>query len=271
VKTNLRGKILRMNGNGSIPKDNPFGTRIWSFGHRNSFGFTFDPKTGRLWETENGPECNDEINLIVKGGNFGWGPNENCNGTAPQDTNNSGPKPRHLPKTYFQSPIAITGAAFCIGCGLGASVNGDLVFGDWNTGSIRAVNLNATRRGFSAAQRILIGTGSNGRHVDRDGAEPPHLLQRAERDLPARRRLNATFGGSRVRKRSGTLLVRGERPSPDGCSQGGLAVNIGRPKRIIEIEPATVPLPEPQMPMPEPGPAPVEPMPLELPVEPPGP
>ncbi len=52
--------------------------------------------------------------------------------------------------------------------------------------------------------------------------------------------------------------------------QGGLAVNIGRPKRIIEIEPATVPLPEPQMPMPEPGPAPVEPMPFELPVEPPG-
>ena len=52
--------------------------------------------------------------------------------------------------------------------------------------------------------------------------------------------------------------------------QGGLAVNIGRPKRIIEIEPATVPLPEPQMPMPEPGSEPVEPMPLELPVEPPG-
>jgi hypothetical protein len=41
-------------------------------------------------------------------------------------------------------------------------VNGDLVFGDWNTGSIRAVNLNVTRTGFSAAQRILIGTGSNG-------------------------------------------------------------------------------------------------------------
>jgi len=52
--------------------------------------------------------------------------------------------------------------------------------------------------------------------------------------------------------------------------QGGLAVNIGRPKRIIEIEPATIPLPEPQMPMPEPGPAPVEPMPLEIPAEPPG-
>ena len=60
-----------------------------------------------------------------------------------------------------------------------------------------------------------------------------------------------------------------ERPAP-GAS-GRFAVNIGRPKRIIEIEPATVPLPEPLMPMPEPGPAPAEPMPVEVPAEPPGP
>jgi hypothetical protein len=50
-----------------------------------------------------------------------------------------------------------------------------------------------------------------------------------------------------------------------------LVVNIGRPKRIIEIEPATMPLPEPAMPMPEPGHAPAEPMPAEVPAEPPGP
>src|SRR5439155_14861929 len=100
-------------------------------------------------------------------------------------------------------------------------------------------------------------------------AEPPHLLQRTQRDLPARSRLNGTFGGSRVRKRSGTLLHQGGASVPRRM-QGGLAVNIGRPKRIIEIEPATIPLPDPQMPMPEPGPAPVEPMPLEVPVEPPG-
>jgi glucose/arabinose dehydrogenase len=162
VKTNLRGKILRMNGNGSIPKDNPFGTRIWSFGHRNSFGFTFDPKTGRLWETENGPECNDEINLIVKGGNFGWGPNETCSGAAPQDTNNSGPRPRHLPKIYFASTVAPTGAAFCNRCGLGPALNGDLVFGDYNTHSMRAVNMNAARTGFSAAPRILVSTSTGG-------------------------------------------------------------------------------------------------------------
>jgi glucose/arabinose dehydrogenase len=161
-KSNLRGKILRINPDGSIPKGNPFGTRIWSYGHRNSIGFAFDPKTHRLWETENGPECNDEINLIVKGGNFGWGPSETCSGAAPQDTNNSGPLPRHLPKTYFASTIAPTGAGFCIRCGLGPALNGDLVFGDYNTHSMRAVNMNAARTGFSAAPRILVSTSTGG-------------------------------------------------------------------------------------------------------------
>jgi glucose/arabinose dehydrogenase len=163
LTSNLRGKILRLDRDGTGAAGNPHG-RIWSFGHRNSFGFTFDPKTGRLWETENGPECNDEINLIVKGGNFGWGPNETCGGSAPQDTNNSGPTPRHLPKTYFAGTIGITGAAFCISCGLGAGLNGDLVFGDVNTSSLRAVNMNATRTGFSAAPRILLATGTGGVH-----------------------------------------------------------------------------------------------------------
>src|SRR5207244_11923499 len=63
-----------------------------------------------------GPECNDEVNRIVKGGNFGWGPNENCNGTSPQDTNNSGPTPRILPKRWYTPTIAPTGAVFCNKC-----------------------------------------------------------------------------------------------------------------------------------------------------------
>ena len=155
LTANLRGKILRLDRDGTAARGNPRG-RIWSFGHRNSFGFTFDPRTGRLWETENGPNCNDEINLIVKGGNFGWGVNENCSGAAPADTNNSGPTPRHLPKTYFANPIGITGAAFCNWCGLGSGINGDLVFGDVNTGSIRAINMNATRTGFSTGPRVLL-------------------------------------------------------------------------------------------------------------------
>jgi aldose sugar dehydrogenase len=75
---NLRGKLLRLNDNGNPAQGNPFegtsGARaeIYSFGHRNSFGFTFHPTTGDLWQTENGPEGNDEINHIIAGGNYGW-------------------------------------------------------------------------------------------------------------------------------------------------------------------------------------------------------
>ncbi len=155
LSSNLRGKILRLDTDGTAAAGNPYG-RIWSFGHRNSFGFAFDPRTDRLWESENGPECTDEINRIVKGGNFGWGPKETCATTKPQGTNNSGPSPRLSPKAFFASTIGITGAAFCNGCGLGTGVNGDLVFGDVNTGSIRAVSMNATRTGFASSPRVLL-------------------------------------------------------------------------------------------------------------------
>jgi glucose/arabinose dehydrogenase len=126
----VRGKILRLKPDGSVPVSNPIpGNPLWSFGHRNSIGLAFDPMSGNLWETENGPECNDEINLISKGGNFSWGPSESCSGASPGDTNQDGPLPRILPQAWFTSTIAITGAAFCDGCGLGAALEGDLIFG----------------------------------------------------------------------------------------------------------------------------------------------
>ncbi len=151
---NLRGKILRLDPDGTGAKGNPFGSRIWSYGHRNSYGFTFDPATHRLWETENGPECTDEINLVVKGANFGWGPKESCSLAKPAGTNNSGPKPRHLPKRFFPSTIGITGDAFCHRCGIG-SLDGQLVFGDVNAGRLRAIHLNAARTGFSSKPRVI--------------------------------------------------------------------------------------------------------------------
>lgn len=77
--TSLNGKILRLNPDGSTPSDNPFisnadpnAKKVFSFGHRNSFGFSFHSHTGHLWQTENGPGDNDEINRIVAGGNYGW-------------------------------------------------------------------------------------------------------------------------------------------------------------------------------------------------------
>ena len=148
---NLRGKILRVNPNGSIPATNPFGNRIWAYGIRNSFGFTFDPQTDRLWESENGPECNDEINRIVRGGNFAWGPRQNC-----PHTNNSGPRPRIGPRFTFVDTKGLTGAAFCQGCGLGPGYAGDLLVGAVNDGIIRRFDLNGRRKGVDGGQRIVL-------------------------------------------------------------------------------------------------------------------
>ena len=93
---NLRGKILRVNPDGSIPATNPFGTRIWAYGIRNSIGFAFDPRNGRLWESENGPSCNDEVNRIVKGGNHGWGPNAELPEHQQQRTDPEDPAEVHV-------------------------------------------------------------------------------------------------------------------------------------------------------------------------------
>lgn len=74
-KNSLGGKILRLNDDGTIPADNPFGTEIYSFGHRNPQGLAWDD-TGNLWETEHGrsgiTSGLDEINLIKAGENYGW-------------------------------------------------------------------------------------------------------------------------------------------------------------------------------------------------------
>ncbi len=75
----LGGKILRITPEGGIPEDNPFkGSPIYSYGHRNPQGLSWQPQTGDLFESEHGPTgefslfANDEINVITKGGNYGW-------------------------------------------------------------------------------------------------------------------------------------------------------------------------------------------------------
>ena len=71
----LAGKILRIGDDGSIPEDNPFENKVWSYGHRNPQGLAWDNQ-GRLWVAEHGPSGPqtgfDEVNLIEMGGNFGW-------------------------------------------------------------------------------------------------------------------------------------------------------------------------------------------------------
>ena len=72
------GKIIRIRPDGSVPPDNPFVKtpgalpEIWAYGIRNSEGLSFNPADGKLWEQEHGPKGGDEINIIQKGGNYGW-------------------------------------------------------------------------------------------------------------------------------------------------------------------------------------------------------
>ncbi|HEY6509573.1 MAG TPA: PQQ-dependent sugar dehydrogenase [Vicinamibacterales bacterium] len=73
-----KGKVLRLKDDGTVPPDNPFVGRagfkpeIFSYGHRNSLGLIVHPVTGQLWNSENGPNGGDEINIVQAGRNYGW-------------------------------------------------------------------------------------------------------------------------------------------------------------------------------------------------------
>jgi glucose/arabinose dehydrogenase len=113
----LSGKILRLNPDGTPPADNPFGNYVWSYGHRNPQGLAFDA-SGRLWEQEFG-DSQDETNLIIKGGNYGW---PNCEGVISRAGTGCATAGYVAPKYTYRnteascSGIAIVGNALYIGC-----------------------------------------------------------------------------------------------------------------------------------------------------------
>ena len=119
----LMGKVLRINTDGTVPKDNPFVGRqnarpeIFALGIRDDQGLAFHPRTGRLWASEHGPRGGDEINVIQKGKNYGFpviGYGHDYNGQAINHDRTS--QPGMEQPVYFWTPdIAPGGITFYSG------------------------------------------------------------------------------------------------------------------------------------------------------------
>jgi glucose/arabinose dehydrogenase len=127
------GKVLRLNEDGSTPEDNPFVGRpgykpeIYALGIRNTIGLTVHPETGELWQTDNGPQGGDEINIIRRGLNYGWplvtygrayttDPDGIRSGLPPPNVQAPTSAPgMEEPVTFYKPSIAISGMAFYTG------------------------------------------------------------------------------------------------------------------------------------------------------------
>jgi glucose/arabinose dehydrogenase len=177
------GGILRVKQDGTpvgsiIGSGHPV-NKYFAYGIRNSFGLDFDPVTKRLWDTENGPNSNDEINMVDPGFNSGW---EDIMGYAPSgfDFNklaNFGGKGKYSnPEFVWTQVVAPTALKFFSSSKLGTKYQNDLFVADYNKGRIYDFNLNSGRSGFSLSgvladrnantdselQQIIFGEGFGG-------------------------------------------------------------------------------------------------------------
>lgn len=136
------GKILRLNDDGSIPKDNPLVKNskalpeIYSYGHRFTLGLTTHPQTGALWQSENGPNGGDEINVIKAGTDYGWPKvsyGRDYNG--PWHNGTSHHNNFTAPLVYWMPSIAVSGLAFYTGDKL-TKWQGNIFVGSLRTGEV---------------------------------------------------------------------------------------------------------------------------------------
>ena len=138
----LGGKVLRVRDDGSVPNDNPFvgkqGYRpeIYTLGHRNSLGLALHPTTGELWQSENGPNGGDELNVIRAGKNYGW-PLVSYGRTYPGPWQAKLPTSEGFepPAVYWTPAIAVSGFTFYTGDKL-PLWKGDMFVGGLRTGEI---------------------------------------------------------------------------------------------------------------------------------------
>jgi aldose sugar dehydrogenase len=136
------GKVLRLRPSGAIPRGNPFskpGSRnpVWTYGHRNPFGLTREPGGRLLVESENGPECDDELNLIVRGRNYGWGNGYGC-GTRGVGPDPKAPLVRWTPTIVPTDPWWYRGRL--------KALSGSVYMGDFSSGRLHRFRLDSSGR-----------------------------------------------------------------------------------------------------------------------------
>jgi glucose/arabinose dehydrogenase len=153
------GGIYRLNPDGSVPATNPFYSsanpdfRQWfSYGVRNSYGIAVDPLTGNIWDTENGPESYDEINLVSAGSNSGWTKIMGPDSRDPENVSDLVSLPGSFysdPEFSFLTPVAVTGIAFLANSSWGPGYQDAVLVGSNNFDEVYLLRLNANRTGFA--------------------------------------------------------------------------------------------------------------------------
>jgi aldose sugar dehydrogenase len=175
LRVTQRGNTV---GNGILGSTDPL-NKYFAYGVRNSFGIDFDPVTGRLWDTENGPESNDEINLVEPGFNSGWAA---IMGMAPDEVSidnlvSFGGRGSYSdPEFVWTKSVAPTAIEFLTSSKLGTQYQNDMFVADFNKGRIYRFNLNPERTGLvlfnvladkianddSETQSLIFGEGFSG-------------------------------------------------------------------------------------------------------------
>jgi aldose sugar dehydrogenase len=141
----------------------------FAYGLRNGFGMTFDPVTGYIWDTENGPDWFDEINLVLPGFNSGWaavqGPAsapENEEADIEDDLEDFGGSGQYSdPEFAWQNTVGVTGIKFLNSTALGEQYLNDVFVGDINNGRIYHFDLNQDRTGLMLEGALEDGVADN--------------------------------------------------------------------------------------------------------------
>jgi len=167
------GKIVRLNEDGSVPSDNPFSTQagvaeqVWTLGHRNPLGIAFDDE-GRLWAQEMGPRHGDELNLIVRGENYGYPIVSNGNHYDGRDIPDHDTRPEfEAPKVFWVPAISPAGLIIYSG-DMFPDWKGDAFLGGLSSEALIRVEIS----GDSAAEAERFKMGERIREVEQgpDGA-----------------------------------------------------------------------------------------------------